>query len=131
MKILFIDDNTTIHKVYYEMLKKFNYINDDDEFIVKDSVNDLIKEETSFFDDYKIIICDLDLGTDQKSGLFFLNYLGKNFKGVKILFTGNSTEALGNIMNINTDKILITKAGPNRPIQSVVNELGKIILKQR
>jgi len=131
MKILFIDDNTTIHKVYYEMLKKFNYINDDDEFIVKDSVNDLIKEETSFFDDYKIIICDLDLGTDQKSGLYFLNSIGKDYKGVKVLFTGNSTESLEKMMNINNDKILISKPGGARNIQTVVNELGRIIIEQR
>lgn len=131
MKILFIDDNPTIHKIYYEMLKKLNYINNDDEFVVKKSVNELINEEDSFFIDYKIIICDLELGKEQKSGLFFLNSLGKNFKGIKILFTANSTEALGNIMDINTDKILVTKAGPNRPIQSVVNELGKIISEQR
>ena len=131
MKILFIDDNTTIHKVYYEMLKKFNYISDDDEFIVKDSVNDLIKEETSFFDDYKIIICDLDLGTDQKSGLYFLNSIGKDYKGVKVLFTGNSTESLEKMMNINNDKILISKPGGARNIQTVVNELGRIIIEQR
>ena len=113
------------------MLKKFNYINDDDEFIVKDSVNDLIKEETSFFDDYKIIICDLDLGTDQKSGLYFLNSIGKDYKGVKVLFTGNSTESLEKMMNINNDKILISKPGGARNIQTVVNELGRIIIEQR
>ncbi len=131
MKILFIDDNPTIHKIYFEMLKKSNYITDEDEFVFMDSVNELIKKETAYFDEYKIVICDLDLGTDQKSGLFFLNSLGKNFKGIKILFTGNSTEALGNIMDINTDKILITKAGPSRPMQVVIEELGKIISKQR
>lgn len=131
MKILFIDDNTTIHKVYYEMLKKFNYISDDDEFIVKDSINDLIKEEASFFDDYKIIICDLDLGNDQKSGLYFLNSIGKDYKGVKVLFTGNSTESLEKMMNINNDKILISKPGGARNIQTVVNELGRIIIEQR
>lgn len=49
MKILFIDDNTTIHKVYYEMLKKFNYINDDDEFDSVYSVNDSFGKRYSFF----------------------------------------------------------------------------------
>jgi DNA-binding NtrC family response regulator len=131
MKILFIDDNTTIHKVYYEMLKKFNYINDDDEFDSVYSVNDLIEKDISFFNEYKVIISDLDLGSDQKSGLYFLNSIGKDYKGVKVLFTGNSTESLEKMMNINNDKILISKPGGARNIQTVVNELGRIIIEQR
>lgn len=131
MKILFIDDNTTIHKVYYEMLKKFNYINDDDEFDSVYSANDLIEKDISFFNEYKVIISDLDLGNDQKSGLYFLNSIGKDYKGVKVLFTGNSTESLEKMMNINNDKILISKPGGARNIQTVVNELGRIIIEQR
>lgn len=131
MKILFIDDNTTIHKVYYEMLKKFNYINDDDEFDSVYSVNDLLEKDTAFFNEYKVIISDLDLGNDQKSGLYFLNSIGKDYKGVKVLFTGNSTESLEKMMNINNDKILISKPGGARNIQTVVNELGRIIIEQR
>lgn len=131
MKILFIDDNTTIHKVYYEMLKKFNYINDNDEFDSVYSVNDLLEKDTAFFNEYKVIISDLDLGNDQKSGLYFLNSIGKDYKGVKVLFTGNSTESLEKMMNINNDKILISKPGGARNIQTVVNELGRIIIEQR
>lgn len=131
MKILFIDDNTTIHKVYYEMLKKFNYISDDDEFDSVYSVNDLLEKDTAFFNEYKVIISDLDLGNDQKSGLYFLNSIGKDYKGVKVLFTGNSTESLEKMMNINNDKILISKPGGARNIQTVVNELGRIIIEQR
>ena len=73
----------------------------------------------------------MDLGNDQKSGLYFLNSIGEDYKGVKVLFTGNSTESLEKMMNINNDKILISKPGGARNIQSVVDELGKIILKQR
>lgn len=131
MKILLADDNPTIHKVYYEMLKKQNFINDSDEFDSVYSVNDLIEKDISFFNEYKVIISDLDLGSDQKSGLYFLNSIGKDYKGVKVLFTGNSTESLEKMMNINNDKILISKPGGARNIQSVVDELGKIILKQR
>ena len=69
MKILFIDDNTTIHKVYYEMLKKFNYINDDDEFDSVYSVNDLIEKDISFFNEYKVIISDSTFA--HKTELFF------------------------------------------------------------
>ena len=131
MKILLIDDNPTIHKVYYEMLKKQNFINDNDEFDSVYSANDLIEKDISFFNEYKVIISDLDLGNDQKSGLYFLNSIGKDYKGVKVLFTGNSTESLEKMMNINNDKILISKPGGARNIQTVVNELGRIIIEQR
>ena len=131
MKILLIDDNPTIHKVYYEMLKKQNFINDNDEFDSVYSANDLIEKDISFFNEYKVIISDLDLGNDQKSGLYFLNSIGKDYKGVKVLFTGSSTESLEKMMNINNDKILISKPGGARNIQTVVNELGRIIIEQR
>ena len=131
MKILLIDDNPTIHKVYYEMLKKQNFINDNDEFDSVYSVNDLLEKDTAFFNEYKVIISDLDLGNDQKSGLYFLNSIGKDYKGVKVLFTGNSTEKKKKMMNINNDKILISKPGGARNIQTVVNELGRIIIEQR
>ena len=131
MKILLIDDNPTIHKVYYEMLKKQNFVNDDDEFDSVYSVNDLLEKDTAFFNEYKVIISDLDLGNDQKSGLYFLNSIGKDYKGVKVLFTGNSTEKKKKMMNINNDKILISKPGGARNIQTVVNELGRIIIEQR
>lgn len=126
MNILFIDDNTTVQRIYYTMLLSSGFLNTNDNVDFFCSTNFLIDNMISF-DKYQIIICDLELGSESSNGLQFFEKVNEKFHGLKILFTADNSLVLQKIIDLDRRIKLVTKANPKKNIEKTIQELGNLI----
>lgn len=130
MEILFIDDNSTVQRIYYSMLLNSGFIKPDDRVDFFCSTK-FVTESAINLDNYQVIICDLDLGNDTSNGLQFFEHINERFKGVKILFTADSSPIIEKIIDLNRGIKLVVKANPKKKMENTINELGKLIALAR
>lgn len=92
LNILLIDDTNTVLLITEALLKKENYITDEDTFETKQSVEELTnKELLEISSNYDVIICDHNL-EERITGLDFLINIKKfKFAGLLILLTSDES----------------------------------------
>lgn len=129
MRILFIDDNFVVLKVYSQMLIAQGYIHDDDKINYMNSPNLLDINDFEKLNSFDVIICDFDLGDNNPNGLQFFTDIDDKFKGIKILLSADNSKELKivskSLKNIN----FINKASPTKNMKLVIHELGNLIIK--
>ncbi len=128
MKVLIIDDNSTIYLTVKALLKKMKYINDEDIVDNRTSTNFTEEEYKHVIPKYELIICDFDLGNDCINGIEFFNILydyGIN-SPKKVLLTANDSFILQSLMDMNTEITYIVKEELSSKEDVLVN-LGDII----
>ncbi len=129
MKILLIDDNSTISMTVKALLQKFKYINEDDEIINYSSTLIDDNELKSILKCFKIIICDFDLGCEFPNGIEFFNKIEQDSQNIKkVLLTSNNSFILKSIMEMKNNIDYIIKEELNSSNNEIgIHKLGNII----
>lgn len=129
MKILLIDDNSTISMTVKALLQKFEYINEEDEIINYSSTLIEDDELKSILLSCELIICDFDLGNDYPNGIEFFNNIEQDSHDIKkVLLTANNSFILKSIMEMKTNIDYIIKEELNSSNQEEgIHKLGNII----
>lgn len=129
MKILLIDDNSTISMTVKALLQKFKYINEDDEIINYSSTLIDDNELKSILKCFKIIICDFDLGCGFPNGIEFFNKIEQDSQNIKkVLLTSNNSFILKSIMEMKNNIDYIIKEELNSSNNEIgIHKLGNII----
>lgn len=129
MKILLIDDNSTISLTVKALLQKFKYINEDDEIINYSSTLIDDNELKSILKCFKIIICDFDLGCEFPNGIEFFNKIEQDSQNIKkVLLTSNNSFILKSIMEMKNNIDYIIKEELNSSNNEIgIHKLGNII----
>lgn len=131
MNILFIDDNSTIQKVNILMLRKFQYLKDEDKIFFRKSTKLLESDLNELLKICQVIICDYHLGINEPNGLEFFENIKDRFFGLKILLTSNDTDVLKNIMASREDIKYIIKAKTFMGQQLNTKELGNYVYEYK
>lgn len=130
MKIAIIDDNSTVLKVNQVILKKENFLTNIDEIKTYTTIDNFF-EETKNINLFDLIVCDYDLGRNSKNGLEFLKELQeKGFENTTVLLTGNDSEELKEIMELNKNIYYVIK-NTNKDNTGTIYQLGNIIKETR
>lgn len=133
MKILIIDDNSTISLTVKVLLERFSFINNDDTFVCKDYAPTNKNEIFEITNNVDLIICDFDLGMDNINGLQFFNLLEDfNIKHCKcVLLTADNSFILKSLMELNNDITYIIKENLTGNNNEGIFQLGSIISEIR
>lgn len=129
MKILLIDDNSTISMIVKALLQKYAYIKEEDEIINYCSTLIEKDELKSILLSCEIIICDFDLGGDNPNGIEFFNSIEQDSQDIKkVLLTANNSFILKSIMEMKTNIDYIIKEELNSSSwDEGIHKLGNII----
>lgn len=133
MRILLIDDNSTIGKLVETLIKKHEYLDKTDEIIFKKSANFEDEELKLLLNQCDLIICDFDLGSESINGIEFFNLIeGKTVNKPKFLLTGNDTDILQAVIEMKEEIVYIFKNTLSAKDDGGIHKIGAAIkeLKQ-
>jgi len=127
IRIVLIDDNSTVLLITETLLKAHGFIEIGDEIITHQNVDFTDDEMFKIMNTTDIIICDNDLGEGHLQGFDFLTrLLYYNYRGTMILMTGDESYKMRAKMETQKNIHYVIKNNENGE-NSTINQIGKMI----